>query len=191
LYTQGNYPGGIVSGNVTAIFTPGVYYMDQSNGFSSNGNMKMCSDCGNDSLGVTADGMLVYNSGGGTFNVGSNGNINLVGTPETSVYKGILFFQDRGSPAATGDGSHILGGNNFCLQLVGTIYATNTVPTILASAGLDYQEIRYHGVPCSSTVVRGMIVTDALTMDGPGFPTLAMLLEPQGYLKLMKIALIQ
>lgn len=96
----------------------------------------------------------------------------------------MLFFQDRAAPAT----AHILGGGG-CLALQGTIYATNTVSTIVASAGAHFQTIEYHGNPCSSTFTLGEIITDALTLKGTA--NLQMLLESQGFLKTRQVALVK
>jgi hypothetical protein len=185
LYHPGLYSSGINVKNETGIFAPGIYYMDASNGFQSgaNGNMYMCdsSYCSADT--TTGSGMLVYNAGGGTFNVGSNGNATLVGTPVTSSYKGMLFFEDRSAPAAT----HILGGGG-CLSLLGTIYLNNPVSTMLADPS-HYQTLEYHGNPCSTTYTEGLVVVNALLLKGTA--DLAMKLRPDSYLTIRKVALVQ
>jgi hypothetical protein len=175
-----------------AIFQPGIYWMDGGVGFgsSSSGGMMMCSGTGCMTDSVTQNGMLVYNSGGGLFSVTGSASVSLLGTPYSSPYKGILFFQDRASPA-TGGGAgaspHALGGGGT-LQLQGTIYITNTVDTILNSGGVTYQQVKYHGGPCSSTFTMGMIIVDALTLTGGG--CINMSLDPASYLKITQVALI-
>jgi hypothetical protein len=111
--------------------------------------------------------MLVYNTGStssptaaGPINLGSNGSLNLVGSPIGSAYKGILFFQDRASDAQT----HSLGGGGD-LTLVGTIYLTNTRTTMLANAA-HYQELDLQGNPGSSTRIDGEIIVDVLGLGG-------------------------
>jgi hypothetical protein len=193
LYTPGTYTNGISIKNKTGLFAPGIYYMDNSNGFSigANGAARMCTGtgCGASSDPNISDGMLVYNkwtSGGApTFSVTSNADkVVLKGTPQSGTWKGVLFFQDHNSPAAT----HILGGGG-CLQLEGTLYTTNTVSTILASSGFNqYQTIEYHGNPCSSTYVLGEIITDSLTLKGTS--NLQMLLQSQAYLTIPQVALL-
>jgi hypothetical protein len=185
LYHPGLYSSGINVKIETAVFAPGVYYMDNSGGFQSgaNGNMYMCdpSYCSADP--TTGSGMLVYNAGGGTFGVGSNGDAILVGTPVTSTYKGMLFFEDRNAPAAT----HILGGGG-CLSLLGTIYLNNTLSTMLADS-THYQTLEYHGNPCSTTYTEGLVIVNALVLKGTA--DLAMKLRPDPYLAIRKVALVQ
>ena len=203
VYSPGAYTGGINAKNKTLLFKPGIYYMD-SKGFSTdaNGKMRMCTigsaNCGPKSADPSIDdGMLVYNkytSGSAPeFSVGSNGDVILKGTPQaifdisgnvigSTTYKGILFFQDRTAPAAT----HILGGNG-CLQLEGTIYATNTA-AFIETHPTWYQTIEYHGNPCSTTYTKGQIVTDSVTMKGTA--DLRMLLESKGILKVRQVALV-
>ena len=53
--------------------------------------------------------------------IGSNGDINLIGAPSSSSYKGILFFVDRNA----GSRSERLGGGGS-MTLYGTIYTTNS-----------------------------------------------------------------
>jgi len=206
LYSPGRYASGInYNGNKTAIFKPGVYVMGASNGFAvtANGTVQMCvvntlanwppvgTGCAADS--VTGDGMLVYNEGGGNFALTGNGSAKLKGTPETdgsgnpSRFAGMLFFQDRSSPA-TGNKPHVLGGGG-CIDLIGTIYTTNTLATMSAAGGANhYQELEYHGTPCSGTVRLGEIITDMLTFKGT--PTLKMQLSSQSFVKIQQVALV-
>jgi Flp pilus assembly protein TadG len=209
LYRPGRYSSGIDQKQGTAIFQPGVYVMANGNGFgsSANGALQMCVvttltnwpspgvGCVSDPNLVTGDGMLVYNEGGGIFSITGGAAAHLKGTPETDAsgnlarYGGMLFFQDRTSPK-TGNKPHVLGGGG-CIDLIGTIYATNTVDTILASAGSGfdhYQEIEYHGTPCSGTIRLGMMITDVLTLKGTA--DLSMQLNPLSIMKVQQVALI-
>jgi len=75
LYSPGLYPTGIEVKNETAIFKPGIYYM-QSKGFQSaaNGDLYMSTGFADDP--VTKQGMVVYIAGNTTndiLSVGSNG----------------------------------------------------------------------------------------------------------------------
>jgi hypothetical protein len=189
VYSPGIYSSGISLSHDMGIFQPGIYWMDNGSGFgtSSFGGMMMCSGTGCTNDSVTQSGMLVYNSGGGLFSVTGSSNVSLSGTPDSSAYKGILFFQDRNSPA-TGNGAssqHTLGGGGG-LQLQGTIYITNTRNTITSTG--HYQQVNYHGGPCSSTFTMGMIIVDALTIKGGG--CINMLLDPTAYLTALQVALI-
>lgn len=147
--------------------------------------------------------MLVYNqndnnTGGGLFHITGNSEAYLQGTPAYTLdalgnavpkrYAGILFFQDRTSADHSGPGVsnlHQIGGGGT-MELQGTIYATNTVDTI-ANSG-KYQKIVYNGGPCTNTFLIGMIITDALQLNGGG--CINMTLESQAFLKLRQIALI-
>jgi len=111
--------------------------------------------------------MLVYNTGSaanptntGSIDIGSNGSVSLVGSPANSIYKGILFFQDRNADAQT----HSLGGGGG-LNLQGTIYLTNTLATMQADA-THYQALSLQGNPGSSTLIQGEIIVGTLHMGG-------------------------
>ena len=192
VYSPGIYSATINPGQDMAIFQPGIYWMDNGVGFgsSSHGGLMTCSGTGCITDAVTQTGMLVYNSGGGYFSITGSSSVTLLGTPETSIYKGILFFQDRASPP-TGSGAssqHQLGGGGT-LELQGTIYITNTTSTILGSAGhTHFQQVNYHGGPCSNTFLLGMIIVDALSLAGGG--CVNMTLETASYLKVEQVALV-
>src|SRR6185503_9842453 len=136
LYSPGDYPGGIDVHNETAVFKPGIYYIDDhsfKNG--SNGQMLMSTGFPN-STDTGGQGMLVYCSGDCIFDVGSNSGANLKGSSGASAYKSILFFEDRNAPAHTGSGGHSLGGGGD-LTLEGPIYLNNTTMT-----STTYQSLR-------------------------------------------------
>ena len=148
--------------NDTALFKPGLYYIN-SGGFGNqaNGNMLMASGFPPDSQ--TGAGMVVYNSGGGIFDLGSNSNANLVGADNTSVYGGILFFQDRNGAART----HNLGGGGSII-LTGTLYMTNSL-TVMQNQPTQYQMLNLGGN--AGILINGSIVVGALTMAGTSFVT--------------------
>ena len=103
LYSPGLYTGGIDVKNETWVSSQGLYYInggDFQN--SANGHMMMATGFPSDP--ATGAGMVVYHTGTGTFDVGANSKANLIGSDAGSIYKGILFFQDRNSPANTGIG---------------------------------------------------------------------------------------
>jgi hypothetical protein len=175
LYSPGVYQipakkgdAGIEGKQQTIVFKPGIYYI-------TDGGVDCSALCdmvmGTGFLADTATktnwtgNILIYNSGSGTFNLGANGNINLVGSPGNSSYKGILLFQDRKSPAHTGNkNAHSLGGGGG-LTLKGTIYMTNTLATMNGDA-THYQELDLQGTPKSSTLIQGEVIVDALSMGG-------------------------
>jgi Flp pilus assembly protein TadG len=212
LYRPGRYSSGINQTHGTAIFQPGVYVMANGTGFgsSSNGALQMCVvtalpnwpspgfGCVSDPNNVTGDGMLVYNEGGGLFSITGTAAAHLKGTPEADAsgnlarYGGMLFFEDRASPANNNEPGpskpHVLGGNG-CIDLIGTIYATNTLATMSALGGFaHYQEIEYHGTPCSGTIRLGMVITDVLTLKGTA--DLSMQLSNLSIMTVQQVALI-
>jgi hypothetical protein len=143
--------------------------------------MFMCTLCAADA--VTGQGMLVYNNGAGTFSVGANSSANLLGTPDSSIYKGILFFNDRNAPANTSSGSHKLGGGGD-LVLSGTIYLTNTAMT-----STIYQNARLRGNAGNTTLIKGEIIVGALDLGGGG--TIQMQLDPNNKLHVRQVALVR
>jgi Flp pilus assembly protein TadG len=171
--TPGLYTGSntIDLKNTTAIFEPGIYYVSGSLGFHCKSNCNAIMGSVPDTTvalggtGTTWDGtqagggILVYNTGTGTFDIGSNGSVNLIGSPSGSTYEGILFFEDHTAAAA----SHSLGGGGG-LTLFGTLYMTASLPK--GSTSTRYQTISLQGTPGSSTTIQGEIITDVLTMGG-------------------------
>lgn len=189
LYFPGHYTlasGGInVGGSTTAIFAPGIYYLDGKGvGFSVGGNASayMATGLTDATTGTSWTGqMLVYLTTGvpptgcssaaqsGTINVATNGSVNLVGyNPSSSnglLYKGILFWVDR-SAAGNGNniGVHSLSAN-LGLNLVGTIYATDTVSQMGSSTTCgQFQTLELTG----KTVITGEIIASMLEFTGNG-----------------------
>ena len=168
LYYPGLYTGGIDGKLQTPVFVPGIYYIQSTSGFdcSANCDMYMATGFTDTYTGTGWTGnVLFYNTGStakptnaGAFNLGSNGTINLVGSPTSSVYKGILFFQDRNSAAQ----SHTLGGGGQ-LTLQGTVYLNNTTMT-----ATTYQSLSLQGGPGSGTLIQGEIIVGTLALGGNG-----------------------
>jgi len=204
-YLPGIYSSLDLTSVNSAIFDPGVYYI-QGGGFTlKNDTVQMCTSCTADPN--TANGMVIYDTGttstnhatgGFTVDTGANAILygagvstaNLHGAP-TSPYYGILFFEDRNANAHTGNGkngAHILGQGNGCFSVVGTIYITNT-QAIMQATPAQYQEVKYHGTPCSSTVNVGQIIVSAL--DVVGTSSLNMQLYSTGFLTVRQLALVQ
>ncbi|MEX2260528.1 MAG: Tad domain-containing protein [Bryobacteraceae bacterium] len=176
LYSPGLYTGGIDVKNETAVFKPGVYYIDGGGfGNSANGLMVMATGFAADP--DTGQGMLVYNTGSGVFDIGSNSSANLTGTPDVSIYKGILFFQDRNAPSKT----HSLGGGGD-LTLIGTLYLTNTNMTA------SYQKLLLRGNSGNTTKVIGMVLASALDIGGTG--SIQLQLNPDPILTVRQVALV-
>ena len=156
LYTPGLY-GGITVKNDTALFKPGLYYISGGGfGNAANGNMLMATGFAPDP--VTGSGMVVYNTGVGLFSLGANATATLQGSDVGSIYKGILFFQDRTAPAQT----HNLGGGGQ-ITLNGSLYITNTRDIMLANPS-QYQTLSLGGN--SGIQINGSIVVSALNLSG-------------------------
>jgi Flp pilus assembly protein TadG len=176
------------------IFTPGIYYI-QSGGISfdagstgqtvnfptTQGVYPTCTNAN----AQTGCGVLFYLAqNGGTFNVSANAsNLFLLGADPLGTYQKIVIFVDHGAPAQ----SHTLGGSGKW-NVTGTIYATNTVPTILNSASqAQFQSFGFQGVPASGTV-NGEIIVDQLNLGGT--PNITMNLDP-ATLQIRQIALVR
>jgi hypothetical protein len=195
LYSPGYWPAIDVK-NETAVFKPGIYYIE-GGGFQNeaNGDIFMSTGFANDP--DTGQGMLVYNTGtvaspnaAGAISVGANSSATMLGSCSsiggnctTDTYKGILFFQNRASGALT----HHFGGNG-CLSLTGTIYTTNTL-AIMTGTPTQYQTLDLQGTPCSGTAIIGQIITSALNLGGNA--TLRMALNPAGALHVRQMALVR
>lgn len=196
-YLPGIYSSLNVSGVSSAIFDPGVYYI-QGGGFSiKNSTVQMCSSCAADAN--TVNGMVIYDTGStshptatGGFVIDTNAYAVLWGggvssgsltSAPSSPYYGILFFEDRAADAQT----HNLGAGNGCFSVVGTVYITNTL-SMMQNDAAHYQSVIYHGTPCSSTQNVGEIIVSQLTVKGTS--GINMRLLPTGYLKLNKVALV-
>lgn len=130
--------------------------------------------------------MVVFNSGSAngdiinfTSNAGSKGPITLLGSDSSSIYKGILFFQDRGAVAHNGVGSakghSIQGGGS--ITLTGTIYVTNTLATMKADA-THYQALNIQGNAGSTTRITGEIIAGTLSVGGTAGILMTLSLDP-------------
>ena len=197
-YVPGIYSSLNVSGVSSAIFDPGVYII-QGGGFSiKNSTVQMCQSCTADTN--TVNGMVIYDTGSsshptatGGFTIDTNAYATLWGggvssssltSAPSSPYYGILFFEDHAADAQT----HTLGAGNGCFSVVGTVYITNTLST-MQTTPTHFQQVVYHGTPCSSTQNVGEIIVSALQVKGTS--GLNMRLLPTGYIKLNKVALVQ
>ena len=157
LYSPGLYTNLIVK-NDTALFKPGLYYINGSQGFgnAANGNMLMATGYPPDPN--TGSGMVVYNTGTGAFDIGANSTAHLVGADNNSFYQGILFFEDRNAVALT----HNLGGGGSII-LTGTLYMTNSL-TVMQNQPSQYQTLTLGGN--AGIQINGSIVVGALAMAG-------------------------
>ena len=187
LYYPGTYTAKLDGKNSTPVFKPGIYYLQNGMSCAANCDLYMATGFTDTGAGTTGTGwtgnVLFYNTGNGIFDLSANGTISLVGSPAASVYKGILFFQDRASPAAT----HTLGGGGQ-MTLVGTLYFTNTKATMLGDS-THYQNLTLWGGSGSGTLIQGEIITDALGMGGNGGIT--MNLNPAATVIVRQVALVQ
>ena len=161
LYSPGLY-NQIWVKNDTALFKPGLYYIN-GGGFinDANGNMLMAAGYPPDPS--TGAGMVVYNTGAGIFNIGSNSNAQLVGADNTSFYEGILFFEDRNAAALT----HNLGGGGS-ITLTGTLYMTNWL-TVMLNQPAQYQMLTLGGN--AGIQINGSIIVGELSMAGTSYVT--------------------
>jgi hypothetical protein len=198
LLTPGNYATGISLTTTTAFMEPGIYYI-QTGGFTCGAgcNLAMASPAVADvTTGtgwdgtVAGGGILVYNSGTGQINVTSNGSVNLVGSPASSIYKNILFFEDHTAAANTSaqkpKNPHALGGGGT-MTLSGTIYLTNPLAT-MNGAPAHYQELDLQGGPGSGTTIQGEIIVGALGLGGNG--NITMNLNASTTLVVRQVALV-
>lgn len=193
LYYPGLYPLGIDGKNSTPVFVPGIYYIQSNAGMScaANCDLYMATGFTDTYTGTNWTGnVLFYNTGptsnptnAGAFNLGANGTVNLVGSPASSSYKGILFFQDRSSVAQ----SHSLGGGG-AMTLQGTIYLTNTLAT-MSTTSSHYQALSLQGGSGSGTLIQGEIIVGTLQIGGNG--SITMNLNSNSTLFVSQIALVK
>lgn len=160
LYSPGLFDGGIRVKNETALFKPGLYYV-RNGGFinDANGDMRMATGFAADPN--TGSGMVVYNTGVGIFDLGANSTANLVGSDNTSFYRGILFFQDRDAIAQV----HGLGGGG-AIVLTGSLYITNWL-SVMENQQSQYQTLNLRGN--AGIQINGFIVVGALNMTGTSY----------------------
>jgi hypothetical protein len=194
LYSPGRYDGGITPANKEfAIFKPGVYYLN-GGGFHMNSNTASGMSTGFADDLNTGQGVVFYNAGNAandfieiTSNSGKIQGVDfgnsLVGAPNGSIYKGILFFQQRGAATHV----HSLQGGGG-IQLVGTIYMTNTKATMLGDP-THYQTLSLQGNPGQATNVIGQIIVDALDLGGNA--NITMTLNPTSTLTVQQVALVK
>jgi hypothetical protein len=153
--------------------------------------------------------MVVYDTGGGGlsggFNITTSNDISLVGSTKTTTdsdgntipdkpYYGIIFWEDRNAGAhklngtTSSGGAHQMGQGNGCFQVIGSIYATNSLATMLADP-THYQEMDLNGSPCQNTNQQGYIITGSLKVIGTSNVT--MKLFAGSYVRVRRIALVK
>jgi Flp pilus assembly protein TadG len=200
IYRPGSYASGIQVKSTTGYFYPGLYYIttadsgNNATGFqaASNSDMEMLSSvtgCGGVASSGSADfsngGMVVFNGGAGIFDVGSNGQANLLG-PNNGTgtnYEGILFWEDRTlTPNAM---THKFGGGG-AMQLTGTIYI-NMQPSSVTDT--KYHLVQVSGNSSSNTKILGEIISNAILLKGGG--TIQMVLNSTLVPQVRQVALVQ
>jgi len=114
----------------------------------------------NDMLSISANsGKLPGNNTYPSADCPSGGNC-FNGSPTTSAYKGILFFQNRAT--ATTINHSLQGGGG--LTILGTIYLTHTKARIAVDG--KYQFLSLQGNAGGTTKVAGEIIVDELSLGG-------------------------
>jgi Tfp pilus assembly protein PilV len=187
VYSPGYYANGIDITGAYAQFRPGIYWINHGGFHLGNNSVVRMAQGADDSDPLTGTGwsrqMLIYNSPSTPvvankdyFQIQSNsGQINnitfpdgncpsggncLRGSPTTSVYKGILFFQSR--TTATTLNHSMSGGSGLTIE--GTIYLTHTAASIQNDG--KYQSFSLQGGSGGTTKVQGEIITDVLSLGG-------------------------
>lgn len=204
-YLPGLYTSGINTASIS-MFDPGIYYLENGGFSTKNSTVGMCGGCATDP--TTVSGILIYDTvttpktgtitptncdATGGFTIDTNSvdvfwgagvsSANLTGVP-SSPYYGLLFFEDRNACSQT----HTLGKGNGCFSIIGTIYITNLLSTMVAYPTSLYQSVLYHGTPCTGVQNYGEIIVSQLTVKGTS--GINMGLFPSGFLKVRQVALV-
>jgi Putative Flp pilus-assembly TadE/G-like len=129
--SPGVYCGGIHVGNATFTFSPGTYILVGGGLTTQSSNSHI----------VGNGGVMFYNTFGATtggtnysyspIQIGATSTVSLV-APTSGTYAGILFFEDRNSPAANDDYG---GGATAVYQ--GIIYARNASITMYGNSSVN------------------------------------------------------
>ena len=195
LYSPGQYTSTLQVKNITAVFKPGIYFMNGASlDDNANGTMLMATGF-TDPATPTGTGtgwsgnIMFYFTGpgspaaAGAFGVSANaGSGILVGSPAGSAYKGILVFANRNAAAQT----YTFDGGGG-LHLTGTIYTTNSLAVMTAHPS-QYQTLNFQGNAGSSTRIVGEIITSSLVLSGT--PGVVMNLNPAATAGVRQVALV-
>ena len=156
LYFPGVYPNGISLGDsANGVMAPGIYYM-QATGLLVGDGSNMYSASGLSSAAVTGQGQVIFLTGTSVLNVSGSSSLSLTGTPSSSVYQGLVIWED---PTATGIHNHNLSCSGT-LDVKGTILLTkNNANTS------NYNSLTISG-SSGATTATGQIVADKLTISG-------------------------
>jgi hypothetical protein len=207
LYYPGLYTADINVKGETALFSPGIYYLNGANFTgAANGLVEMATGLTDGSTGTNTgwtENMLVYLTGPGNpaatgtlsfgANFGKKGSSFLIGSPNASAYEGILFFVDRNAAANAhnlGGGGSLTLGHTLASGTPegGTFYATNSLATMTANSS-HYQSISLGGGSGSSTLIYGEIITGAISLGGNS--SITMVLNPVKVNSVRQVALVQ
>jgi hypothetical protein len=197
-YLPGAYPAINLKNINSAIFDPGVYYI-QGGGFTiKNSTAGMCTTCAADA--TTINGLVIYDAGAtststatGGFTIDTQGDLAFVGAgvdtahptaSPASPYYGIMFFEQRNADAQ----SHSLGQGNSCFSFTGIIYIANTLAIMQANAN-HYQSVSMNGGPCAGLSDVGGFVLNELSIVGNS--SITMQLFPTAFLPVRTVALVQ
>jgi hypothetical protein len=149
----GVYNGGIqISGSATVTLhansdgTPGIYYLNGSNGLQVSGfaNVKMAA-------GETA-GVMIYNnwsSSADSINLNTSGSVT-ISPPASGLYRGLSIFQKRGTLSSPGPTITI--GGQVSANVTGTIYAAHAGVSLTANS--------------STSVLGGQVIADTVSVSG-------------------------
>jgi hypothetical protein len=119
-YYPGYYPTGLsLTGGYTAVFQPGIYYM--------NGAFKVN---GNGSSSVTGNGVMFFIGANGSLDLGGNGAVTL-SPPTSGVYQGLLIFQSRSNSTV----AKVAGNGSILTNVLGTIYTPDATLNIQGGGG--------------------------------------------------------
>lgn len=212
-YAPGYYKNGIsVGGNDTAIFKPGIYWMDDNLSAGANSTIR------NASSGSPLDGVMFYFNKGSIQISGNSGQV--VGTSLSSaVLKcGTASPSPSGVPATvngnilwsqcTSGGAYVGAGSSDTLSSSGTrgllifnSHSNKSTPSTTANGQLLFSGTLYfHSTDNkatwnisanggSNTYLVGNIVTDELTLSGNG--TILLSLNPAPSVNVLKVAILQ
>lgn len=137
----GYYDGGLeLRGGAVVTMQPGIYYM-KGGGFTvANG------------VTVTGQGVMVYvENGAGSFNI-QGGGVLRFSPPTTGVYKGITFYQDRGSTRPF----NIANGSTTRIE--GTLYAAGA--KMIYAGGAQYGQDGQLNQTGSRYIVKSLDITN-------------------------------
>jgi hypothetical protein len=197
-FVPGAYPKIDLKNTPSAIFDPGVYYI-QGGGFTiKHSTAAMCTSCAADP--TTKNGLVMYDAGAtagstatGGFSIDTQGELGFLGAGVTAAtptaapaapYYGIMFFEQRNADAQ----SHSLGQGNSCFSFVGIIYITNTLAIMQANAN-HYQSVGMNGGPCAGLNNVGGFILNSLSIVGN--TTINMSLFPSAFINVRQLALVQ